>query len=384
MGQLASQAYQQNEQRKVAEQEAALRAQQMAQSQQAMELGRHADARAQAGEGREASAFQGQQAATAEAQRQANHARAVQLMGGVVGHPELWPRTRGEIVTRGWAKPEDVPLEYPGDDAVKGELRGLMTAAQQSEQDAKTADMALKTTQEARALEAAKASTENLAADNRRQDAAAVEAARHNREQERISGLTAGREAASAAETARHNREMEANARNTKIGRPVIAGDAEDIATVDEGLKLARGLNFKQGDTGILPSIGGAMPDAVTNLTGFGVGAKQRQGVINLVKQIIGKGLEGGVLRKEDESKYEKILPTLSDHPDVVQVKVKNLIKILDQKRATRLNAMEDAGYNVSKFRERSAGDAETPPPATPTATHRFNPATGKVEAIAP
>ena len=167
--------------------------------------------------------------------------------------------------------------------------------------------------------------------------------------------MTAGRSVAAQAETARHNLVMEENARNAKIGRPVIPGDAEDIAAIDEGLKLARGMNFKQGDTGIMPSIGGAMPDAVTNLTGFGVGAKSRQGVINLTKQIIGKGLEGGVLRKEDESKYEKILPTLSDPPAVVEAKIANLLKTLEQKRSTRLDAMEDAGYNVSRFRARAA-----------------------------
>lgn len=222
-------------------------------------------------------------------------------------------------------------------------------------------DRTLRQTAEARALQAAKDAAADRTSDNARQVAQANETARHNQAVERISALTAGRANAAAEETARHNRATEENARNTKIGRPIIAGDAEDIAAIDEGIKLSKGLVFKQGDTGILPSIGGAMPDAVTNLTGFGVGAKQRQGVINLVKQIIGKGLEGGVLRKEDESKYEKILPTLSDHPRVVASKVNNLLKTLEQKRSIRLDALEDAGYNVSRFRERGAIGASGP-----------------------
>ena len=213
------------------------------------------------------------------------------------------------------------------------------------------ADRALKTATETRAAA-------DMTADNTRATSIAAETARHNAEMERVATLTAGRTAAQAAETERHNRAMEENARNTKIGRPVIPGDAEDIAAIDEGLKLSRGMDFKQGDTGILPWVGGQTPDAITNLTGFGVGAKQRQGVINLTKQIIGKGLEGGVLRKEDESKYEKILPTLSDPPAVVEAKIQNLIKTLEQKRSTRLDAMEDAGYNVSKFRARQQSAA--------------------------
>lgn len=142
-----------------------------------------------------------------------------------------------------------------------------------------------------------------------------------------------------------------ANAREQ--GRPVTSGDAGRIADVDEALKLAAGLDFKPSDTGILPALGAALPDAVTNLTGFGVDAKQRQGVVNLVKQIIGKGLEGGVLRKEDETKYSKMLPTMSDHPDVVQTKIKNLSSTLDQKRSTLLDALSDAGYDTSRFLER-------------------------------
>ena len=41
--------------------------------------------------------------------------------------------------------------------------------------------------------------------------------------------------------------------------------------------------------------------------------AKGLQAQTALVKQLIGKALEGGVLRKEDEIKYAKILPTLND-----------------------------------------------------------------------
>ena len=40
-------------------------------------------------------------------------------------------------------------------------------------------------------------------------------------------------------------------------------------------------------------------------LTGWGTDAKKKQALIDRVKQVIGKTLEGGVLRKEDEVKYE-------------------------------------------------------------------------------
>lgn len=53
------------------------------------------------------------------------------------------------------------------------------------------------------------------------------------------------------------------------------------------------------------------------------------QADINRVKQKIGKALEGGVLRKEDEEKYKKILPTISDAPNVAQAKIQQLYTTL-------------------------------------------------------
>jgi len=146
-------------------------------------------------------------------------------------------------------------------------------------------------------------------------------------------------------------------------GRPVTSGDAQDVAGIQEGIKLLNGLNFEPSDTGIMPSIGGAMPDFVTNATGFGMGAKQREGMIALVRQIIGKSLEGGVLHKEDEVKYAKILPTLGDPPQVVQTKMQNLQKTLNQKLDVRLSSLEDAGYDTARFRDRAVTSNESAPP---------------------
>jgi hypothetical protein len=80
------------------------------------------------------------------------------------------------------------------------------------------------------------------------------------------------------------------------------------------------------------------------------------------VKQVIGKTLEGGVLRKEDEIKYEKILPTISDPPAVAQSKLEGLQKAITQRRSTTIDALKDAGYNVEAF------EARTPAAGTPQA----------------
>ena len=88
----------------------------------------------------------------------------------------------------------------------------------------------------------------------------------------------------------------------------------------------------------------------ITNLTGWGTEAKQKQAQIDRVKQVIGKALEGGVLRKEDEAKYEKILPTIKDSPELVRAKLNGLVAAIEKRHGRKLEALESAGYDVSRF----------------------------------
>jgi hypothetical protein len=50
--------------------------------------------------------------------------------------------------------------------------------------------------------------------------------------------------------------------------------------------------------------------------------AKKVQSDVDRVRQTVGKALEGGVLRKEDEEKYKKILATLADTPETAIYKI--------------------------------------------------------------
>lgn len=49
------------------------------------------------------------------------------------------------------------------------------------------------------------------------------------------------------------------------------------------------------------------------------------QARLDRVRQVVGKALEGGVLRKEDEEKYKKILPTMMDTEEVAIFKLEQL-----------------------------------------------------------
>jgi hypothetical protein len=165
---------------------------------------------------------------------------------------------------------------------------------------------------------------------------------------------------AQLSETARHNRAAEAAAAaaagKKALGRGVTAGNAEELADFDtsiDELSAVRAAISPEDSTGIVAQIGATLP-YVTQITGWGEDAKKRQAVIDRVKQVIGKTLEGGVLRKEDEAKYVKILPNIGDAPAVATEKLNGLEEAVRKRKQRRLDSMEDAGYDVSEYRQRA------------------------------
>lgn len=70
----------------------------------------------------------------------------------------------------------------------------------------------------------------------------------------------------------------------------------------------------------------------IRGMNPFDTNAQNLQSQIGVVKQIVGKALEGGVLRKEDEVKYAKILPKLGDSDAVAQNKINQLYELISQR----------------------------------------------------
>lgn len=146
-------------------------------------------------------------------------------------------------------------------------------------------------------------------------------------------------------------------ASNREQGRPVTSGDAGELAdfttALDDIVAVRMALSGNKA-TGTQAKVGASLWNPITELTGWGTDAKQKQAVIDRVKQVIGKALEGGVLRKEDELKYAKILPTIGDAPEVVTSKLNGLEAAITKRRAVRIDALADAGYDVDRFRQRA------------------------------
>lgn len=210
---------------------------------------------------------------------------------------------------------------------------------------------------------AAEAAAKDREEDNRRQAARDAEALRHNRVVEARTGAAQEPLVAIMGDDGapvlvpRSQAAGRRPASTREQGRAVTSGDAGRLADLDTSLDdlvtLASTLQETKGATGVAAQVGAALWNPITNLTGWGTDAKKRQGVIDRVKQVIGKALEGGVLRKEDEIKYAKILPAIADDPEVATSKLEGLRTALIQRRQTLLDSLGDAGYDTSKFAER-------------------------------
>ena len=79
--------------------------------------------------------------------------------------------------------------------------------------------------------------------------------------------------------------------------------------------------------------------------------SRELQAEIDRVRQKVGKALEGGVLRKEDEEKYKKILPTMTDTKEIALKKIEKLEKTLAQD-------LEDYVYIQSNYGKGRTGES--------------------------
>lgn len=63
--------------------------------------------------------------------------------------------------------------------------------------------------------------------------------------------------------------------------------------------------------------------------------------------QAFGRFMEGGVLRKEDEAKYQKMFPNLSDTPQVAKGKLKIVKELQNAKQKALIRAYKEQGFDM-------------------------------------
>jgi hypothetical protein len=185
-----------------------------------------------------------------------------------------------------------------------------------------------------------------------------AESRRHNLRTEALA-------ASGQAESRRHNLATEETARNSaaggaKLGEGAVGRIAEIESAIGEVEKLAKLL---QDNSGYMGPVMGWRASAL-NVNPWDQDPKKVQASIDLIRQRVGKALEGGVLRKEDEEKYRKILPTMTDMPDVAQYKLRMLAEMMRRDLTTFVDTQAKAGRRVGgsapETRVMTMADVET------------------------
>lgn len=165
---------------------------------------------------------------------------------------------------------------------------------------------------------------------------------RHNKVAEGISQQNANSSALTAMTKAN-------GAGGYKLPASQVA-EISDLKTSSELLKdFSKNIDSINDDNMFKPIIGGAYV-AIKDKTGD-PNAKAYLSQITLLKQIIGKGLEGGVLRQEDTKKYNDILGS----PGATKAQLKqigaDIKKTIDKKIDQRITDYENANYNIGELR---------------------------------
>lgn len=129
-------------------------------------------------------------------------------------------------------------------------------------------------------------------------------------------------------------------------GKAMPAGKATELAEYDSGISVmeeVKGVleNSRQLFDPIKGTMGAMNP--------YNTSAQMADATLRRASQVVGKALEGGMLRKEDEIKYRKMLPNLTDTPEVAEYKLNNILNMLKTNRQQKVDALIAAGYNPEK-----------------------------------
>ena len=138
------------------------------------------------------------------------------------------------------------------------------------------------------------------------------------------------------------------NLRQKKNGPGGKALSATDIAKHNEGNQIPAMLNDVSTVIQSNKDMFGPMSGRLAGMNPYNEKAQTMDSQIRASSQAFGRYMEGGVLRKEDEEKYRKMFPNLSDTPEVAANKLAVVNRLLSQKQQSTVDALRMGGYDVS------------------------------------
>lgn len=147
-------------------------------------------------------------------------------------------------------------------------------------------------------------------------------------------------------EIERANRAREGAAKREKSSGKQLS--AMDVKRIQEGATvptLLEDVNLTLDDNN---DIFGPLEGTVRSFNPYDERAKTIDAQMRATSQAFGRYMEGGVLRKEDEEKYRKMFPALSDTPAVAKNKLAVVSRLLAKKQNSDLDALKASGFDVS------------------------------------
>lgn len=127
---------------------------------------------------------------------------------------------------------------------------------------------------------------------------------------------------------------------------------AKDIQNVNEGAAIPNMLQTLSGRLNEKKDMMGPVGGRLRSWNPYDTEAKVLESDLRMHSQLFGKYMEGGVLRKEDEQKYRKMFPQITDTPDVAEGKMVNVRRLLETKLKSDLKALAAGGYDTTPIFE--------------------------------
>jgi hypothetical protein len=105
----------------------------------------------------------------------------------------------------------------------------------------------------------------------------------------------------------------------------------------------------------LMGPVKGRAKKVMGQVTDWSAKAAEFEGRLKPVQQMYGRFMEGGVLRKEDEIKYEKQFPQITDRPDIAKFKLDVVNDLVSRYYDGLLSTFTAQGYDVSGYERTEA-----------------------------
>lgn len=134
------------------------------------------------------------------------------------------------------------------------------------------------------------------------------------------------------------------------LGNRLRQLSASDVMKVQEGDNIPTLLNGIERTISSNSSIFGPVSGRLHGLNPYDEQTRTVDAEMRAASQAFGRYMEGGVLRKEDEEKYRKMFPSLSDTPEVANGKLQVVRNLLNERQKGNINALRGAGFDMQAF----------------------------------